>query len=288
MSRIILLGATGFIGSNLLNELKKQNFQVKAMTHKKSLKISSPNFSGNIMIPKKLDLILKKDDIVINLIGQISKNQKKFIQTNILGSINLLESCYKKKVKKVIFLSSINVYGENLKSPSLETDTLKPITLYGQIKLLTEEIYKSYADLYEIDVTVLRLSNIYGPNKKSGFIANLINSLYDKKIKNVAYNNGNQYRDLLFIDDAISAIISAIKNSKNGLNIYNISSGKRYSIKKIILTIEQLSKKKVNVRFSNNVPDEKCIWANYSKAYRYLNFSPIVSLDEGLCLILKN
>ena len=288
MSRIIILGASGFIGSNLLNELKKQNFQIKAMIYKKKLHINVPHFSGNILTSKSLDSVLKKGDIVINLTGQISKNQTNFIQTNVLGSINLLDSCYRKKVEKIIFLSSINVYGENCKSPSLETDSLKPLTTYGHVKMLTEEIYKSYADIHDLNITILRLSNIYGPNKKSGFIANLINSLNDKKIKNIVNNNGNQYRDFLHIDDAIIGIILAIKNRNNGLHIYNLSSGKRFSIKKIIETIEKLSLKKVNAKFSNNIPDEKCIWANNLKANKILNFSPTVSLTDGLFLTIKN
>jgi len=287
MSRIILLGATGFIGSNLLNELKKYDYEIIVMVHKKNLKINFPHFSGNILIPQNLNSILKKDDIVINLIGQISNNHKNFIQTNILGSINLLDSCYKKKVKKVIYLSSINVYGENSKHASLETDFLKPQSFYGRIKMLSEEIYKSYAHTHGMNVTILRLSNVFGPNKKLGFIANLINSLNDKKIKNIAYNNGHQYRDLLFIDDAVTGIISAIKNSKNGFNIYNISTGKRYSVKKIIEIIEKLSTKKVNVKFSNEIPDEKCIWANFTKARNKLNFLPSITLKDGIFLILE-
>lgn len=287
MSRIILLGATGFIGSNLLNELKKYDYEIIVIVHKKNLKINFPHFSVNILIPQNLDSILKKGDIVINLIGQISNNHKNFIQTNILGAINLLDSCYKKKIKKVICISSINVYGENSKYASLETDSLKPQSFYGRIKMLSEEIYKSYAQTHGINVTILRLSNVFGPNKKLGFIANLINSLNDKKIKNIAYNKGRQYRDLLFIDDAVVGIISAIKNSKNGLNIYNISSGKRYSVKKIIEIIEKLSAKKVNVRFSNEIPDEKCIWANFTKAKNKLNFLPSTTLKDGIFLILE-
>ena len=287
MSRIIVLGASGFIGSNLLLELKKQNYEIKAMINKQKLSVVVPNFSGNILTPKSLDRILKKDDIVINLIGQISKNHKIFIQTNILGSINLLDSCYKKKVKKIIFLSSINVYGENTKSSSLETDSLKPLTKYGNVKMLTEEIYKSYANTYGLNIILLRLSNVYGPNKKVGFISNLINSLNNKKINNIAYNNGKQYRDLLFIDDVIIGIMLCLKNSSNGFHTYNLSSGKRFSIKKIIKIIEKLSSKQVIVTFSNIVPDEKCIWGNNSKANRLLNFSPTVSLTAGLFLTIQ-
>jgi nucleoside-diphosphate-sugar epimerase len=287
MSRIILLGASGFIGSNLLLELKKQNYEIKAMINKKKLSITVPNFSGNILTPKSLDRVLKKDDIVINLIGQISKNHKNFIQTNILGSINLLDSCYRKQVKKIIFLSSINVYGENTKSSSLETDSLKPVSTYGNIKMLTEEIYKSYANTYGLNIILLRLSNVYGPNKKKGFITNLINSLNNKQINNIAYNNGKQYRDLLFIDDVIIGIMSSLKNSNNGFHIYNLCSGKRFSIKKIIKIIEKLSSKQVNVKFSNTIPDEKCIWGNNSKANRLLNFSPAVSLTDGLFLTIQ-
>ncbi len=287
MSRIILLGASGFIGSNLLLELKKQNYAIKAMINKKKLSIVVPNFSGNILTPRSLDRVLKKDDIVINLIGQISKNHKNFVQTNILGSINLLDSCYRKQVKKIIFLSSINVYGENTKSSSLETDSLKPLTTYGHVKMLTEEIYKSYANIYGLNIILLRLSNVYGPNKKMGFITNLINSLNNKKINNIAYNNGKQYRDLLFIDDVILGIMSCLKNSTNGFHIYNLCSGKRFSIKNTIRIIEKLSFKKVNVTFSDIIPDEKCIWGNNSKANKLLNFSPTVSLTDGLLLTIQ-
>jgi len=287
MSRIILLGGSGFIGSNLLTQLEAQNFEVKTMFHKKKLKTNSKNFYGNILEPKKLDSVLKKDDIVINLVGQTSKIQTNFIETNILGAINLLDSCYKNKVRQLIFLSSINVYGENMKTPSKETDLLNPITFYGKIKSLTEEIYSSWAENYGINVTILRLSNIYGPKKKSGFIANLVNSTVNKKIENIAFNHGNQYRDLLYVDDVVNGIILAIKTPQKGFNIYNLSSGKRYSIKKIISIIEQLSGKKVNVKYSNQIPDEKCIWANNLKAQRFLKFSPTVNLKDGLELMIK-
>jgi nucleoside-diphosphate-sugar epimerase len=287
MARIILLGASGFIGSNLLLELKKQNYEIKAMINKKKLSITVPNFSGNILTPKILDRVLKKDDIVINLIGQISKNHKNFIQTNILGSINLLDSCYRKKVKKIIFLSSINVYGENTKSPSLETDSLKPLTTYGHVKMLSEELYKSYAKTYDLNIILLRLSNVYGPKKKLGFISNLINSINNKKIKNIAFNDGKQYRDLLFIDDVIIGIMSSLKNSRKGFHIYNLCSGKRYSVKNIIKIIEKLSSKQVNVKFSDIIPDEKCIWGDNSKANKLLNFSPTVNLIDGLFITIQ-
>ena len=81
--------------------------------------------------------------------------------------------------------------------------------------------------------------------------------------------------------------MSSLKNSTTGFHIYNLCSGKRFSIKNIIKIIEKLSSKQVNVTFSDIVPDEKCIWGNNSKASKLLNFSPKVSLTDGLLLTLK-
>ena len=86
------------------------------------------------------------------------------------------------KIKGIILISTINVYGENLERSSKETDNLNPKTNYGIVKMITESIYKKFSEQYGINVTVLRLANIYGPTKKTGFLNTIVNSIADKKI----------------------------------------------------------------------------------------------------------
>ena len=100
---------------------------------------------------------IRNDETIINLLGQFTPNESDYIKSNIVGGLNLLNSCIEKKIKQIILISSINVYGENLNIPSKENDPLNPISSYGQIKMITEQIYKHFSKMYGINITVLSL-----------------------------------------------------------------------------------------------------------------------------------
>lgn len=281
MNSILVLGGAGFVGRSLIKKLIENKFRVKALVYKKDIRYNIKKFKGDILFPGILNEHIENGDIIVNLIGQLTGSDVKFSDLNIKGGLNLLQSCLNKKNIKIILISSLNVYGENLKRASKESDLPKPTTIYGNIKLLTEKIYQNYSDVHDRDVTVLRLSNLYGPEKKSGPISNMISSLKNKKYFS-AYNKGKQLRDFIFIEDATDGILAAIKNTQPGFQIFNISTGKRYMIKNVAKLIEKISKKKLRIRLNPKIPDERCIWANNSKAKRILKFSPKISLEKGL------
>lgn len=281
MNKIIILGGSGFLGKSLLNRLKKENFQVKTMIHTNDVKAITEKFKGNILSKSFIDSDISKGDIVINLVGQYSGNISNFINLNIVGGVNILNSCVKKKVSQVILISTINVYGENIVRPSKEIDT--PITeeSYGLIKFATEKIYEHYSKVFGLDVTILRLSHIYGPDKKSGIISDLLNSIHKNKSYTL-FNNGKQQRDFLYVDDAIDGILQAIKFHQKGFIIFNISSGMRYSAKYLVSLIEKITNKKMKINFNPTIPDERCIWADYSRARNFLKFNPQINIKKGL------
>jgi len=281
MTRIVLLGSSGFMGKSLLEKLILKKFDVKTLIHEESINHVNVIY-GDILDPNLLDSELDENDIVINLIGQYTNNDSDFIDLNIKGGVNLLNSCIKNNVKKIILISTINVYGNSMNKSSSETDELSPQTNYGLIKLLTEKLYEQFSKTYKLNVTILRMSNLYGPKKKAGYITYLINAVTDVKKNILAYNNGNQLRDVLYIDDAIDGIIKSIKIPLYGFNVFNISSGSRYKINEIINEIENISNQKLNIEYSEKIPDEICIWADNSKAKNILGFSPTVSLHKGL------
>jgi UDP-glucose 4-epimerase len=200
--------------------------------------------------------------------------------------MNLVDIAHLKKNLKIIFASTINVYGENCKSPSKETDEPNPLTNYGIIKFLTEQLYQKYSNLYGLDVTILRFSNLYGKHKKSGIISKIIKSTSDKSV--YLTHNGNQQRDFLYIDDAVDGIIQTIKKQPKKFEIFNISSQNKTTPKKIIKHIESISKKPVFFNLRKENIDEKCIWADYTKAKILLNFEPSVDIYHGLNLIINN
>ena len=284
--KIVILGGSGFLGKSLLQKLNKK-FHVKIMIHYKEIELKGKKFKGDILSQRTLDNEISRRDIVVNLIGQYNKNLSTFIELNIIGGLNLLNSCIRKKINRIILISSINVYGENLNFPSKETDPLRPQTVYGIVKLLNEKVYEYYSKTYGLNITILRLSNLYGPYKKSGYIASLINSINDNK-PTTAYNKGQQLRDLLFVEDAANGIIKAIKSPQQGFTIFNISSGKRYVINDLIKMIERISHKKLNVKLSPKIYDERCIWADNSKAKRILKFNPRTTIENGLKITVRH
>ena len=281
MNKILLLGGTGFIGKVLLNKLE-QYHSTKIMIQSTNLQTTAQKFKGDILNKKSFFDEIRNDETIINLLGQLTANESDCIKSNILGGLNLLNSCIDKKIRQIILISSINVYGENLKRSSKETDPSNPASNYGKIKMITEEMYKNFSETYGINVTVLRLAGIYGPNGNSGFLTQIIKSIKNKNIIPICYNNGEQQRDMLYIDDAIDCILNTLNSEPRGFNIFNISSGNRYSMNELISMIERISKEKISVKYSSEIPDEKCIWADNSKAKKLLKFNPKIKIETGL------
>jgi len=256
MKQILILGGAGFVGQILIEKLKNENCKIKVLIFKKDIKLKGKKNKGDILKSGILDRYIEDGDIVVNLIGQLSGDDVNFSDLNIRGGLNLLESCVKKKKVKVILISSINVYGENVKRSSIESDLPKPSSIYGNVKLLTEKIYQNYSEVHGLDVIVLRLANLYGANKRAGPIPSIISSIKNKSSFS-AFNKGKQQRDFIFVDDAVDGIIQAIKTPVKGFSIFNISTGKRFMIKEIIKHIENISKRKIKVKYDKKIPDEK-------------------------------
>src|SRR5438445_2065455 len=287
MKNIVVLGSTGFVGRSLLNKLRNEEYKLKIIIHKNDIKIKTKKFKGDILRHGILDDVIEKGDVVVNLIGQTSGKDSDLIDLNLIGGLNLLNTCVKRKTSQIILVSSINVYGENMNKPSRETDDLKPETNYGWIKLSTEKIYEYYSRIHGLNITILRMSHLYGPSKKTGIIANLISSTKNNNTVTV-YNRGKQLRDFLFVDDASDGIIQTIKNPLGGFNIFNISSRKRYMVKDLIKIIEKITHKRLNVNLSSLSPDERCVWADNLKAKKIIKFSPQVNIEKGLKLTVED
>jgi len=286
MNRIIILGSTGFLGKSLCKKLSDKKLNIKCMVHKKQKNLQKNEFLGDILDKKSLLKIVKDNDIIVNLVGQYSEDLPNFFDINIKGGLNLIEIAKIKKNIKIIFASSINVYGNNCKYPSKETDIPNPSTSYGIGKLLTEQLYEKYSKLYGLDVTILRFSNIYGVEKKSGIMTNILLSTKLNPVN--LLHNGNQYRDFIYIDDAIVGLIQILKLKSKTFDIFNISSGEKISIKQIIKIIKKQSKKKIFFNLIKNIDDEKCIHANSLKAKKKLKFLPKTNIHEGLSILVKN
>ena len=283
--KLSVIGGTGFLGKHFVEIMLKKGIKPKLLIHNKK-PLNYNEFShGDILDIISLENFLEKNDVVVNFTGQIGDNLEDYVKTNLSGSFNLLNSCIVKQVKHVILISTINVYGNNCETPSKETDIVRPSTLYSVVKSIKEKIYEYYSQNLNLNVTILRLSHIYGADKKIGIINNLISSLESSKSLKISHN-GNQARDFLYIDDAIQGIINAIEHPNQGFTIYNISSEEKISTNNLIEILEKNHTSKISYEKQNNFPDEKCIWASNQKAKKQINFSPKIKIEEGLQKIL--
>lgn len=285
---ILILGGTGFIGRNIVQELVEKGHRVSLIIHKNlpenftKIRDKLVIFYGDILDKKMLKDAFENQDIVVNLVGQICEDMNLFYNLNIIGALNVLELCIENRIDNIILISSFIVYGESSETPSKESDLPNPKTNYSLTKLITENIYTHFGKEYNFNLSILRLSNVYGPDKKSGIINNVINAM-NKDNEIIIYNDGKQLRDFIYIDDAVEAIIKVIENVPKGIEIFNISTSTKVNLLETISMIEDAFSKDAKIRFVQDATyNEKFIWADNNKAKTAFNFSPKINLKDGI------
>ncbi|WP_371504478.1 NAD-dependent epimerase/dehydratase family protein [Nitrosopumilus adriaticus] len=285
MKNIVILGASGFLGTSLLKKLNQKKFKIKILNHSKKPHSKFDTVKGSVLSKSSLENLISDNDIVVNLTGQFDGNFENFFKVNLIGNTNILNIIKTKKNVKIIQISSIDVYGENLKLFK-ETDQPIPKSIYGTTKFLTEQLYEKFANDNNLDITILRCSNLYGPNKKNGIITNLIKTSKNSEPLLLTHN-GKQIRDFLFVDDAADGIINAIRFFKPGFQIFNISSGQKFTILDVINEIQK-NNIKLNYKFTSMKPDEFSVCADNKKSKQLLNFTPKISFQKGIRKTIEN
>ena len=289
---ILVIGGNGFIGSNLVKALIKENHNVSvfdALTPDNQLQ-GVRYYTGDFVNIQDYKYIFNDIDIVYHLISTTTPNSKREqivydIESNLVSTIKLLNLCVDEGVKKIIFASSGGtVYGEN--SINLSEDNLcSPIGAYGINKFAIERYLETFKKYYGLDYTVLRISNPYGlshKNKKQGLINVVLNNIKNGKPVEI-WGDGSIERDYIFVDDVCAAFIKAIKYDDSEGDVFNICSSNSVCINDILKIINQVVKKDFEVTYTEcrkiDIPTSKL---NNSKAKRILNWEPKVELIDGI------
>lgn len=300
ISRSIVTGGAGFIGSNLVDHLVRIGHKVIVIDnfvsgkkanlshHKKSdVKVIKLDLSNN----KKIDKYFKKIDYVFHLAGLAEiipsiKNPKKYFNTNVLGTLNVVEAAKKAKVKKFIYAASSSCYGSPKKFPTSEKEKINLQHTYGLTKYLGEEIVLKYASIFNMPNVSFRFFNVYGPrlNTSGQYSAVFGNFLKQKESKKplTIVGDGRQSRDFIHVDDLTNAFIKMI-NSNLVNKVYNLGSGKETSINRIA---NIFGGKKTFISKRPNEPKRSL--ANISKIKKDVNWKPLITIQEGIKRLLKN
>ena len=300
VSRSIITGGAGFIGSNLTDHLVRIGHKVIILDNfvsgkksnlvhhkKKDVKVIKIDISKS----KNLDKYFKGADYVFHLAGLAEiipsiKNPNKYFDNNVIGSLNVLEAAKKTKMKKFIYAASSSCYGTPKSFPTSETAKIDLKHPYAATKFMGEDLVMKYAAKFGMPNISFRFFNVYGPRlntsgQYSAVIGNFLSQIKKKKPLTIV-GNGKQTRDFIHVDDLANAFIRVIK-SKVVNKIYNLGSGKRTSIN-TIAKIFSGKKKFIPIR-----PGEpKNSLANISKIKREINWKPKITVEEGIKRLLKS
>jgi len=304
MSRWLITGGRGFIGTNLIYFLRKNHPGIKirvmdilsdtstvSHTFQKDQERGEVEFVvGDIRDPEACLASCEGIDTVIHLAANAGvprsiENPFFDLENNVLGTFYMLEAARKQSVKKFIFASSAAPLG-NVELPIHEERTPHPISPYGASKLAGEAYCQVFFHSYQLSTIALRFGNVYGPysNGKDSVVAKFIKQALKGETLNI-YGDGNQTRDFIYTEDLIEAIwLSA--NSKIGGEIFQISTNHETTVNVLADMIAELLAQKgirANIaRAEERAGDIKNSYADISKAQRLLSYKVKHTLREGL------
>ncbi len=299
----IVYGGGGFIGSHLCEELLENNYEVtvfdKINFSKKNIshfidkvKIIEGDFNNEIDIRNSLDGC----DYVFHLVSSTlpansNENPIYDVETNLVSSLRLFKECVDRNIRKVVFLSSGGtVYGIPESIPVKEDHHSNPICSYGIIKKTIEEYLFMFEKIYGLDYVIFRLSNPYGerqnPNASQGAIPVFINKAINNE-KIIIWGDGKVIRDYIYIKDAVKVIAESIEK-KTGPRIFNLSSGKGYSLNDILDMINEISGSKTSVEYVEGRNSDVPVNILDNQLVRNVfGYEPQTEIMQGMKLVYK-
>lgn len=301
--RLIVTGGAGFIGSHLCDLLiKKRNVdKIIVIDHlqdgtKKNLKnvLKSEKiilFKYDIRNKKKILPLFKGVDVVIHLaalsdIVPSITDPENYLLTNIVGTMNVLESMRFYNVKKIVYAASSSCYGIPKKYPTKENESIDTRYPYAFSKNIGEQLIQHWSKVYNINYISLRLFNVYGTRSRThGAYGAALGIFLRQKISGKAYTivgDGNQKRDFVYVSDVCNAFFQSIISKKRNL-ILNIGYGKPHSVNYLT---KLLGGPKIFIPKRPSEPD--ITHADIKRAIKFIKWRPKITLEEGIDIVVKN
>ncbi len=323
--KILVTGAAGFIGYHLVIKLLKNNHEVVGIdnlndyydvnlkldrlkelgvSNQGDLEMLNASVSKSNFKFQKLDLVDYKGlddlfknenfDFVVNLAAQAGvryslENPHSYVQSNLVGFVNILECCRHHSIKHLVYASSSSVYGANAKVPFSEEDRVDhPVSLYAATKKSNELMAHTYSHLYKIPTTGLRFFTVYGPWGRPDMAPILFASAISENRPIKVFNHGDMQRDFTYIDDIISGIeivianIPSEKNNTPPFEINNIGNGSPVSLMDFITAMEDSLGVEAEKNFMDIQPgDVPRTWADTSHL-KNKGYQSTTSVKEGV------
>ena len=306
MSKVLVTGGAGYIGAHVAAELLKSGYSIRIYDdfsnglHRRVDGKFRDIVDGDMLDRVKLLAALDGIDAVIHLAAKKSveesvKDPLKYYENNVGGTLNLLGAMAAKGVKQLVYSSSAAVYSSNDKEAVLEDDPTAPLSPYGASKLLSEQLISSVGSAEQISNISLRYFNVvgsniaeFGDNSKDNLVPKVFLALKNGKRPQIYGSDyptpdGTCIRDYIHVQDLALAHLAALKKVESGYisQVYNVGSGKGYSVKEMMDQIAKSIGRDINPEVSQaRAGDSPKLIASIDKIKEQLGWSPKASLEE--------
>jgi NAD dependent epimerase/dehydratase len=304
-SKVLVTGADGFIGSHLTEALVRKGYTVRAFVNYNSfnswgwldqcaddVKDAFEVVSGDIRDPHGLQEAMKTCDAVLHLAALIAipysyNSPETYIETNIRGTLNVLQAARELNLQKVIHTSTSEVYGSARFVPITESHPLQGQSPYSASKIGADQLAFSFYSSFGLPVVTLRPFNTYGPRQSARAVIPTIITQIAAGKREISLGALTPTRDFSFVEDTVAGFIAALE-SQNGIGeVINLGSNFEISIGETANLISRLMK--VNVEIINadqrnrpTMSEVERLWADNSKAFELFGWSPRFAGKEGL------
>lgn len=294
---VLVTGGAGFIGSNLVHELVRQNQRVVVIDDlssgkKEYLPPQAIFYQTDVRDSKAIGDIFEKEkpQVVYHfaarpLVEDAYKNPLEAIETNIMGTVNILEICRKQgNLESIIIVSSDKAYGKSNQLPYAEHHPLQGDHPYDVSKSSADLIAQTYAKTYELPVLITRFSNVFGPGDSnlSRIIPGIMDSITNKK-ELLIRSDGTMIREYTYVKDIVAGCIALANHKKDFGQAFNFGSTNVMSVLDVVKKAEEVLGVKVNYRILNMAKNEiPAQYLDWSKAKETLNWQPATTFEQGI------
>ncbi len=306
-SNILVTGGGGLVGSHIVDLLCKEDCNIMvydSFIRGRTEHLNNAKKSGKIEIiqadlrdTNKLNQAVKKADYVVHQasawLRQCQETPRLSLDVTINGTFNLLESCVKNNVKKIVAASSSSVYGEGLYLPTDENHPFNNDLFYGAAKVANEQHYKAFFKKYNLKFVAFRYLNVYGPRQPfqaayMDVIMHFLNRIDENKSPLVR-GDGSSTVDLVFVEDVARANVLALKSDVHN-EFFNVCSGEQTTIKKLAEILIELSGKHNLLKPEFVKMDNDLVSKRHGcpkKIKKLLNFVPKFKIEDGLKKVIE-
>ena len=298
MIKVIVLGGAGFIGSHLCDLLVEKKYKIIVIDNLSTGRLSNVNhikrkirfIKADISKEGKWQNEFKNAKYIFHLAALADivpsiENPKKYFESNITGTLHVLEAAKRFKIKKIIYAASSSCYGIPKKYPTTENEKIDTRYPYAVTKYLAEEMIIYWSKIYNLKFISLRLFNVYGTRSRtSGTYGAMFGVFLTQKLKKFPFTvvgSGKQKRDFTYVTDVTKAFfLSAISNVEN--EIFNVGSGNTVSVNKIVSLL-----KGDRVKIPKRPGEPNITFASIKKIKKRLNWYPKVKIEQGIKFLLN-